>query len=119
MTLPTTSQFRSATTQSGKKALEAYTAAWDTGRGEEVFIGAPSLAALKAAWERIVACDLNVEGVQHVWIVSADSGMKDAPDVKPTAATVPCKFCGCAASFIIHRIAVCERRECKEKADGM
>jgi hypothetical protein len=117
MTLPTTTQFRSATTPSGKKAYEAYVAIYEN-CGKNVMIGAPTLALLEEIWKGFSPQTLVIERAQHVWIVKVDSEMKDAPDVKPAAASVACHFCGRQASFIIHRIATCERRECKEKANG-
>jgi len=120
MTLPTTHQFRSATTQSGKRAFEAYVAIY-ANNGKHMMIGAPTLEALKDAWLQVTesTTDLNPIGAQHVWIVRADSELKDAPDVSPAAAKAACNFCGRQASFIIHRIATCERAECRSRADGM
>ena len=116
MTLPTTTQFRSATTQSGKKAFEAWCAVHRNGE-KNIVIAAPTIEALREAWGKFdEGCNLNAEAAQHVWIVAFDSELKDAPDVKPAAASVACHFCGRQASFIIRKIATCERRECKEKA---
>jgi len=65
------SQFRAVQTPSGKKAFEAWTAVW-IHCGRELAISAPTLEELKAAWERMVVDPaLNIEKVQHVWIVSA------------------------------------------------
>ena len=113
--VPTTTQFRALTTPSGKKAIEAWSAITSLGWGKDIAICAPTLEILKEEWKRITQQELIVESAQHVYIVSADNEMKNAPDVAPAAAKVSCQFCGRAASFIIRKIAVCERKECKEK----
>ena len=113
--MTTTTQFRALTTPSGKKAFEAYCAVFRND-DKNIVIAAPTIEALQEAWRKFDnGTELNVEAVQHVYIVSADNEMKNAPDVAPAAAKVSCQFCGRAASFIIRKIAVCERRECKEK----
>jgi hypothetical protein len=110
-----TTQFRALTTPSGKKAVEAWTAVWQD-FNDEIALCAPTLEALQRKWKDFCPnLELNPAWVQHVYIVSADSEAKNAPDVAPASAKVACQFCGRQASFIIRKIAVCERRECKEK----
>jgi hypothetical protein len=114
-----TTQFRALTTPSGKRAFEAYIAVWMNGDSidgaNNVAITSPSIRALEIAWQQITGSKLDAAKVQHVYIVAANDEMKNAPDVAPASAKVSCQFCGRAASFIIRKIAVCERRECKEK----
>ena len=115
--LPTTTQFRSSTTQSGKRAFEAWCAVHRNGE-KNIVIAAPTIEALQEAWKQFDnSSELRVEAAQHVWIVAFNGELKDAPDVSPAAAKVACQFCGRQASFIKNKIATCERRECKEKAE--
>jgi hypothetical protein len=117
--LPATTQFRSTTTQSGKKAFEAWCAVL-THNSEEIAICAPTLEGLRGAWQLVTQqVKLDESRVQHVWIVAFEK-LDDAPETKNArGAAVACHFCGRQASFIIRKIATCERRECKEKADGV
>jgi hypothetical protein len=108
-----TTQFRALTTQSGKRAFEAYCAVW-TDCTVEMALCAATFEALKNKWADIFPnLALDESRVQHVFIVAAS---EEAPTVKDArGAEVKCQFCGRQASFIIRKIAVCERIECKEK----
>jgi hypothetical protein len=115
MTLPTTTQFRSTTTQSGKRAFEAWSAISER---LGIAICAPTLDKLAERWKEIVGTELVRSGADHVWIVAFEK-LDDAPETKNArGATVACHFCGRQASFIINRIATCERKECKGKANA-
>jgi len=108
MTVPTSSQFKSLSTPSGKKAFEAYTAGWENG-GKNIFISAPTLELLKDAYKHIVGKELIVEAVQHVWIVKAED-VKEAPiSSDPRGAEIKCSIDGCGnhASFIIDKKEYC------------
>ncbi len=108
MTVPRTTQFRSLSTPSGKKAFDAYTATW-TNYGKHVAISAPTLEALKEVYKQIVGVELIAEAAQHVWIVKAD-GVGEAPvSSDPRGAEIPCSVPGCTelTSFIIKRKAYC------------
>ena len=78
--IPTTSQFKSATTPSGKKAFEAWCAVY-TNFDNHVAICAPTIEALKARYQQFTGQELIAEKAQHVWIV-AFSALEDAPKEK-------------------------------------
>lgn len=110
--MTTTSQFRQLTTQSGKKAFEAYIAVRDD-NGEHVVLGAPTLGKLAALWKRMTGCELIAHEAQHVYIVAAKDGAPpDANSVRdPRGASIPCHVEGCKeqADFIIHSTGFCKR----------
>lgn len=109
MTNTMATQFKQRETPSGKKAVEAFSAVWFF-CGEEVFIGAATLEALRTAWKRIVTVgpELDESRVQHVFIVSASN---EAPSVAPAPAYVKCNRCKDEASFIIGRLPYCARHK--------
>lgn len=69
--VPLTTQFKSLATPNGKKAYDAYVACFFNGE-HEMFIGAPTLEDLIVIFPKHTGNELDVEGVQHVWIVRAE-----------------------------------------------
>jgi len=107
--VPTTSQFKSAKTPSGKKAFEAWVAVY-MNYGKHAAIAAPTLDTLKEVYAQLTGRELIADAAQHVWIVRAEKDeLQDAPRAAPAAAHVACcvKNCKNEASFIIDREAYC------------